>query len=48
MTQENEFDEALYVLEQYSPKCVHDQLNKDEAKKGSEVEIMKVIWNRWI
>jgi hypothetical protein len=43
VTEENEFDEAMYVLEQYSPQTIKSQMKLQEAKSGDKVEVVKVI-----
>jgi hypothetical protein len=48
VSSENEFDEAMYALDQYSPKIVKDQLKVEEAKNGDKVEIMKVSYFKMI
>jgi hypothetical protein len=42
MTSEDPFDEAKYMLNEYSSKIIVQQLSVEEAKAGNEVEIMKV------
>jgi len=41
VSNENEFDEAMFVLEQYSPQVVKAQMKVEEAKNGDIIEIMK-------
>jgi len=41
VSNENEFDEAMFVLEQHSPPIVKAQMKVKEAKSGDKVEIMK-------
>jgi hypothetical protein len=42
ITKENPFDEAKYVLGQYSGELIYKQLFAGAAKAGNELEVMKV------
>jgi hypothetical protein len=42
VTNDSEFDEAAYVLQESGSRIIYSQLNPEKAKVGDKIEIMKV------